>query len=263
MEITILSSFRAKHQLIHQEALCAGLEKLGIGAKKSFSEHHVNTKYVACWGWRKGKLLRDRGHDVLVMERGYIGDRFAYTSLGWNGLNGRATFPDYANDGGERFRSHGGEIKPWKRGGDYALILGQVPGDASLRGMDMLPWYQLMARQIHLTHKLPVHFRQHPDLGKKNIIQHVQGTFPSHGTLAEALEGAAFTVCYNSNSSVDSVLAGVPCVVGDAGSMAYEVCGKSITEIIRPPRAAWAYRLAYKQWSMEEIASGLPLRRLF
>lgn len=263
MDITVISSFSAEHQRSHQYALCSGLAALGIKTKKSFSEKHVDTERVACWGWRKGKYLRDKGHEVLVMERGYIGDRFSYTSLGWNGLNGLAKFPNYPDDNGLRFQLHGGKINPWKLGGDYALILGQVPGDASLRGMDMIPWYRSMAQQIHLTHKLPVYFRPHPDLLKKSIFQYVQGTLPSQGTLAEALEGAAFTACYNSNSSVDSVLAGVPCVVGDIGSMAYDVCSKSIDDITCPERTLWASQLAWRQWSLSEIESGVALRALF
>ncbi len=262
-EITVVSSFRATHQLVHQEALCKGLAKIGIPAKKSFSAEHVGTEYVACWGWRNGKLLRERGKEVIIMERGYLGDRFAYTSLGWNGLNGHAFFPHYPDDGGRRFADHGGEIKPWKEDGDYALILGQVPGDASLRGQNLLPWYTRMAEEIRALYQIPVYFRQHPDLTRKGVVQRVPGTVKSRGTLQEALSGALFSVCYNSNAAVDSVLAGTPCIVGDDGSMAYSMCAKSLAQIMRPDRAAWAHGLAWRQWSIEEMESGEALRGLF
>lgn len=215
---------------------------------------------MACWGWRKGKDLRDKGHEVLVMERGYIGDRFKYTSLGWNGLNGHAEFPSYPDDNGERFRAHNVEIKPWKKDGKYALILGQVPNDASLKGMNMTPWYQQKAQEISSAYNIPVYFRPHPDLKRKGIRQSITGTILSDGTLEQALNGALFTVCYNSNSSVDSVLNGIPCVVGDRGSMAYDMCGKSIDEIIYPEREQWAYKLAQTQWTIDEIYSGEALQ---
>jgi len=263
MLVSIVSSLRAKHQLEHQKVLAEGLKVLGIQPLLCFFVERVTTPIVACWGWRNGIILRERGHDVIIMERGYIADRFAYTSLAWNGLNGHADFPDYPDDGGERFRSMGVEIKPWKTGGDYALILGQVPGDASLQGLDLMPWYEDVAEQIDIKHGLPVHFRPHPDVMSKGIMQNVQGTVPSQGTLQEALSGAAFTVCFNSNSSVDSVLAGVPCIVGDRGSMAYDMCGKSVKEIIRPDRTDWAHQLAWKQWSLDEIKSGEALKCLF
>lgn len=257
---TIIASLRGMHQVEHQKALAEGLAVHGIESRLSYHTYDAHTKYVACWGWRRGKELRERGHEVLVMERGYIGDRFKYTSLGWNGLNGHAEFPEYPDDGGERFRAHNIQIKPWKRGGEYALILGQVPKDASLKGMDMIPWYEEKAREITLAHDIPVHFRPHPDVKRKGIKQRVKGTMPSIGTLDESLSDAAFTVCYNSNSSVDSVLNGVPCVVGDRGSMAYEVCGKSVSEVIYPEREKWAHKLARTQWTIDEIKSGEALK---
>jgi len=73
------------------------------------------------------------GRDVLVMERGYIGDRTHWTSLGWNGLNGRARVPLAPADGGARFeRNYSRLMHPYNPAGHYALIIGQVPGDASL-----------------------------------------------------------------------------------------------------------------------------------
>lgn len=221
-----------------------------------------NTPHVCVWGWRPGKNYRQMGHEVLVMERGYIGDRFFYTSLGFNGLNGWASFPEYPDDGGERFRQHGGIIKPWRTDGDYALILGQVPHDASLQGRNMLPWYMDMAREIKRVHNIPVHFRPHPDIKKRGFRQFVDGTIESEGTLEEALSGARFAVCFNSNSAVDSILAGVPCVVGDAGTMAWSVASHSINELRYPEREAWAHALAFTQWSPEEIRTGKALEKI-
>lgn len=257
---SIVASLRAKHQVDHQKALHNGLKKLGIDSLMIGSADPVRTKFVACWGWRKGRELRESGHEVLVMERGYIGDRFKYTSLGWNGLNGHAEFPDYEYDNGERFRVHNIDIKPWKKGGEYALILGQVPNDASLQGKDMGPWYEEKAREITLTHDIPVHFRAHPDVRRKGITQVVKGTVPSIGTLQDALNDAVFAVTYNSNSAVDSIINGVPCVLGDKGSMAHDMCGKKIGDIIMPDRTEWAHKLACLQWTMAEIESGEALK---
>lgn len=261
MEITLIANPRTKHQSDALQATEIGLKKWGVNSIiLSNSLSLPKTKHVAVWGWRKGLPLRKLGYDVLVWERGYIGNRFLYTSLGWNGLNGYAEFPPCVDDNGKRFKELGVEIKPWRHGGEYALILGQVPGDASLKGMDMIPWYEKIAREITLTHDIPVHFRPHPDVKKRGIIQIVRGTIRSVGTLDEALKDAVFTVCYNSNSSVDSVLNGVPCVIGDRGSMAYDMCSKSINEIIYPDREEWANRLAQKQWTAEEIKSGEALK---
>lgn len=261
MPVTVVASSRAEHQKKHQNALISGLRKYGIEAVGSHSVDHVNSSIVACWGWRNGKYLRAKGQEVLVMERGYLGDRFSYTSLAWNGLNGHAEFPDSPEDGGKRFDLLGLEFKPWKYAGEYALILGQVPNDASLQGKDLVPWYTEQARKISEYYNIPVHFRPHPDLKKRGIKKQViEGTIESKGSLEDALEGAAFSVCYNSNSSVDSVMAGVPCVVGDQGTMAYDMCSPIIEHLIRPDRKQWAYKLAQKQWLISEIEDGTALK---
>lgn len=258
--ITIVASGRANHQIQHQKALAAGLKTYGIESKLSGSISDVYTDYVACWGWRNGKLLREAGKEVLVMERGYIGDRFKYTSLAWNGLNGHAEFPEYEYDGGKRFKELGVDIKPWKKNGVYALILGQVPNDASLQGRDIQPWYEEVALYIKENFNIPVLYRSHPDVVNRGQREVIKDTVPSTGSLQEALSGALFTVCYNSNSSVDSVLAGIPCVVEDKGTMAYEVCSKNVEKIEYPERELWAHKLAQKQWRMDEIESGEALK---
>lgn len=248
------------HQSSHALALASGMKAHGVGVKIATPSHRIVTKYTACWGWRLGVRLRQAGHEVLVMERGYVGDRFAYTSLGWNGLNGFANFPKREADSGERFSAHGGKLLPWKNTGEYVLILGQVPRDASLRGIDLLPKYEAWAQACAKTYKLPVLFRPHPDLAKKGIRQTLYSAQSSpHKSLAEALDGAAMCVTFNSNSSVDSVLAGVPTVALDSGSMAWDVCGHSLDEIVRPDRTVWAHKLAFKQWSMDEIKNGAAL----
>lgn len=244
-----------------RSAMVVGLRNLGI--EVSFSEpRRVADQFVACWGWRIGKLLYAYNNRVLVMERGYIGDRFYYTSLGWDGLNGHAKFPEYPDDGGERFRSHGGIIKPWKDGGKYILILGQVAGDQSLQGKNLTPWYMQKAREAQAKWKLPVYFRPHPLAGSKGFSS-VPGvpTMPPC-SLEDAMSGALFTIAFNSNSCLDSILAGVPCYAGDKGTMAWDLCMKDIGKIVRPDREKTVHKIAWTQWSRDEIESGVAIMPL-
>lgn len=260
MQFTVIANPRGPHQCEHQAAIIKGLAAHGI-ASKATSARYSETHHVACWGWRIGKEMRARGHDVLVMERGYLGDRFSWTSLGWNGLNGRATFPQAPQDNGARFAQHF-EMKPWKGGGYYVLIMGQVPGDASLQGKDMLPWYSAAAAESARAYGLPVKFRPHPLAIKKGHRKMPKGVEISTGSLEDALSGAAIVITYNSNSGVDSVLAGVPTLSFDCGSMAYDVTGHKIGEFIKPDRDQWASDLAWKQWQLSEIESGAALAGL-
>lgn len=250
------------HQNAHSEALAAGLRSIGISTKRYYSSMGVHTPMVACWGWRVGQVLHSYGANVLVMERGYLGDRFKWTSLGWNGLNGRAIFAEVPDDGGERFRTHHGHLmKPWREDGDYVLLIGQVPGDASLKGRDLRPWYAESARKAAKHFGLPVLFRPHPLAHRRGGVFTVPGTKMDHGTLAEALSRAAAVISWNSNTTVESVLAGVPTIAVDRGSMAFDMCSHDIeAPLIMPNREQWSHALAWRQWQMDEIRSGAALR---
>lgn len=225
------------HQLAHAQAMREGLARHGVKR---------NPHFVAVWGWRAGLAYRNAGREVLVLERGYLGDRFAWTSIGWNGLNGRATFPEYADDGGARFRSMGLSLADMRSGGDYVLIAGQVPGDAALAGRNLQPWYEQQARN---DWGLPVKFRPHPLAHKRGPVRPVAGAAMDRSPLPEALRGAARVITFNSNTGVDALVAGVPATCDDAGSMIHGVTD----------RERWAHALAWKQWSLAEIRSGVAL----
>lgn len=196
------------------------------------------------WGWRVGAQLRRQGYDVLVLERGYLADRFEYTSIAWNGLNGRGDFPACPDDGGARFRSLGLRLQPLSSEGEYVLLIGQVPGDAALQGKDLMPWYE---QQVSM-HSEPVLFRPHPAAVSRGAWRPVKGAETSHGPLERALGGASKVITFNSNTGVDAMLAGKPVSCADEGSM---IWGVDLAD-----REQWASSLAWKQWTVAEIASG-------
>lgn len=261
MEFTVIANLTAPHQITHQAALVKGLSTLGVKANLSHS-NKSKTEFVACWGWRIGKQLRDQGHQVLVMERGYLGDRFGWTSLAWNGLNGFGEFPEYADDNGARFHANF-KMQPWREAeGEYVLIMGQVPGDASLRGRNLVPWYEGVATLAADAYKAPVRFRAHPVAEQRGLTQSPRHCTKSFGSLEEAVQNAKVVITYNSNSAVDSVIAGVPTVAMDEGSMAWGVTSHTIGGAEMPDREKWANNLAWKQWRMCEIESGFALKKL-
>lgn len=235
---------QSDYQLAHRLAAESGLKAAG------HTFHYYRPQYgdkVACWGWRTGQKWHRLGFDVLVFERGYIGDRFAWTSLAWNGLNGRGTAP-VIDDGGARFRQYHGSLKPWNPDGDYVLICGQVPGDASLQGADLNPWYISKVLE-HARDRII--FRPHPLGAKRGAIQTLPGAETSSRSLDEDIAGAKLVVTYNSNSGVDAMLAGKPATCENEGSMIYGVSPED--------RQQWASRLAWRQWTIDEIESGFAL----
>lgn len=263
-EITVIRRLSTPHQNSQCEAMCEGLKALGIpfAYNKTLSAP-IKTKKLAMWGWKVGAELREKGHDILVMEMGYLSDRKHYTSLGWNGLNGHAVMGECPDDGGERFKSLGVELKPWKFNENApVLILGQLKGDASLYGFDAEAGYNAWVREC-LKRGERVLFRHHPESIKHKRQWDIKGAEISQGSLQEALDGAKYAVVYNSNSSVDAILNGTPCVAMDKGSMVWEICGKGIGDIIRPDREKVLNQVAWSQFTLEEISTGKPLIKLF
>lgn len=242
-----------KHHNEHAKALQRGLKRHGIDSFVK-SSGPFDTPVVACWGWRRGSVLRDLGKQVLVMERGYVGDRFQWTSLGWNGLNGRADFRLPAQVDDQRWRDNFENLmKPWQMGGDRIVVMGQHPNDASVRRIKFVEWADSVIEKLRTMTDTPIVFRPHPLAMRVRVKADTL-----HGDLASALVRAAAVVTYNSNSGVDAVLAGVPTIAMDEGSMAWPVTTHELMP--EPPhkvRDDWAHRLAWCQWTLPEIESGL------
>ncbi|HUS98485.1 MAG TPA: hypothetical protein VMX97_17300 [Hyphomicrobiaceae bacterium] len=211
---------------------------------------------VITWGWKQARPWRERGHAVLVMEFGNLGRRHDWCNLGWNGLAGRGVYPA-AKDGGARWRRHFGDaMKPWRADGTYTLLIGQCRGDAATAGVDLLAWYA-EAVTAATGEGRPVRFRPHPVEVGWGRAPEIDGAPTIEGSLAETLDQAALAVTWNSGAAVEAVLAGVPTIACDEGSPAWPVASHGLEAArIWPERETWAAAMAWRQWSLEEIASG-------
>lgn len=250
MRFDVVTNPGSLHQNAAGRALIAGFKRHGIQTRLCIDGREVDSRWVATWGWRNARPHVELGRQVLVIELAYVGDRFAWFSLGWNGLNGHATFPK--RDDPARWREHFGHLmRPW-HGGRYALLLGQVCSDQSVAHVNYLEWVYEAVEAI-TARGWPVLWRPHP-----NAPQEIPAPCERiYGELDEALSGAGLAVAYNSNSAVDAVLAGTPTLVCDAGAMAWPVAGHGLEAVpFDGDRQGWANRLAWCQWLPREIESG-------
>jgi len=74
------------------------------------------------------------------------------------------------------------------------------------------------------------------------------------------------TVSYSSNPGIHSILAGVPAFVG-TNSLAYDVANDidfihDIENPLMPERTQWLNDYAHTEFTIEEIAQGIPLNYL-
>lgn len=194
--------------------------------------------------------------DCLILETGYInrGDGPSnHYALGWNGLNGRADFKNKNSDD-KRRKKLGVELKPW-RDGDYILLCGQVPWDASVDFTDHRVWLEEVVNNIRAISGREIVFRPHP----KADLPPIDGCRYSKGPLYQDLMNASCVVTFNSNTAVDAAIDGVPVFAFDRGSMAYPIANKNWLRLEnpeKPDRDQWLNDLCYAQWTPEEMRSG-------
>jgi hypothetical protein len=254
----IVANERAEHQQSWGAAFAHGLRLCGW--QVSMQRSPAPCDMLVLWGTRNRHAIdaqKRAGGEVCILERGYLGDRFAWTSVSFGGLlNGRATFRGQFGDASRWERHFTPLMKPWRENRDgYALLIGQVPGDQSIAGADIGRWYSETAGELkRLGHD--VRFRRHPVAVQRGHRCSVPGVPIVEGDLAEAIAGATVVVTFNSNTAVEAVLVGVPTISIDPGSMAWDVTSHNLAEIVTPDRTAWAWALAWKQWRREEMESG-------
>jgi hypothetical protein len=249
----------AAHQQQHAAWMREGLRRHGVDVR--FAPWNVATQsdLVVIWGWKQQRVIaaaQKRGTPILVMERGHLPPRMEWTSCGLNGLGNRGTYAR-CEDSGARWRKHFGHLEqPWREHDGYALVCGQVIGDASLWGCDFRRWAQDTTSNLASQHR-PVVYRGHPLSIRHGDRWCPRGAKLSTGTLAEDLAGASLVITYNSTVGVETVLGGFPTVTFDQGAMAWPVTAHSLNDApVRPNRTEWMRSLAWTSWRPNEIANG-------
>lgn len=245
------------------DAMYSGLRKTGFDVSMNNETNIEDYDIAVCWGWRKGIKEFEKNKQVLVMEHGYMINRHKWISLGWNGLNNDADFlnEDVPDDRWKKiFKEH---MKPWKNNGEYILFCGQVPGDMSLKGKNLIRWYGETAKKASKVYKLPVVWRPHP-LDKKSHNFTIEKLKLDVGTnLLDSIKNAAAVMAFNSNSLIDGVMAGVPPIAFDSGTMVWDLAAKNYEPLKRLDREDWGRKMGYTQWNHEEIANGTAIKHIF
>lgn len=157
--------------------------------------------------------------------------------------------------------------KPWRRDGEHILVIGQVPGDASLRGTDITQWLLDTCRACVAVCDRPVWVRPHPLMRERDllflrdelrVLRNVR-IDEARGNLTGALRNAWVTVAYSSGAAVESLFQGVPVISMSSASPVRGVSDHAITDIVAPnlyDRSAWLNVIAASQWSASEFRDG-------
>ncbi|MEW9838745.1 hypothetical protein, partial [Mesorhizobium marinum] len=231
-------------------ALREAMKRDGIRTVMRRRNRPTDADVAVVWGWRQTRMhepMLSSGRAVVVIERAFIQPRNQWFSLAVNGFNGRGTFPAVQDDGERWEKNFAHHLKPWREVEDgYALVIGQVPGDAALHGRDIVAWaHDVTDELVRLGHK--VVYRAHP----KGPTPCPPGAVPSTRSLEDDIAGASRVVVYNSTTAVEAVLAGTPTVTMDVGSVAYPVTSHALSDpLVRPDRTGWCHELSWYQWTL-------------
>lgn len=143
----------------------------------------------------------------------------------------------------DRWDALGLKIKPWRKEGGHILVC----PPASLIVKDLFMghgWLECVMRTLPIYTDRPVIVR--PKY--------------SPGSIYEAGKGAWAVVTHLSNVATDLAIEGIPCFVAH-GNAAGPVGNYNLSQIENPlmpdNREEWAASLAYGQFTVEEMASGL------
>ena len=267
-----------EEQISVLKALHAGIPGSEYLPLESYTKENAPDVAVICGMYKQSvpysahrgrvfEVQRYLGKNTLVVSKGFI-ERDRYYSVGWNGLNNKA---DFLNTGMGRDRLPGVRLAPWRTGGEYFLIAGQIPWDANLQDVNFFEWVAVTALRLQRMSGTQIVFRPHPemqgDLSELYEEMVKSNIRISDASMKEDLAGAKAVISYNSNLAVDAVLAGVPTITRDIGSMAWPVSGHHFEYLMDPellhlPREEWLNDLSYAQWTLEEMASGATWEHL-
>jgi len=177
------------------------------------------------------------------------------------------------------------EIKPWRKDGDYILVILQRPGDSSLK--NLITKYETYdnfltttIKNIRANTNKPIRIRLHPlrhdrqmdildrlQLDNIEISSNNKGATVLNGgeSLYKDFEGAYAVVGFNSNALTESICEGIPTFSMCPSSMAWECSNKDLRNLNDPQtydRQQWLNNLGYCQWREDECIEGLPWKHL-
>lgn len=248
-----------------------------------FVTHGIFKKFGSRFNDIHSIILRYQQDKIqnIILERGFINRRH-YFMVGLNGLNGRAKFYN-KNSPPDRWYKLKCGLGEWKIPNKINTVLftSQVPDDSSVQHIDYIRWIKETITEL-LNRNKKIIFRYHPDvlISKANshsfrwtIVKRLRAAIDSfkseieisNRNLYKDFQRSDILLTFNSNTSVDATIWGLPNICFDEGSMVYNYCGGGFTKLESPPifnRRQWMCNICYSQWNLFEFKHGYPQKIL-
>jgi hypothetical protein len=254
------------------DAFEKGLRSLGHESVNSNEE--VTVIWSVLWHGRmsSNKLVYDRcireNKPVIIIEVGNL-IRNTTWRISLNHINSLGEFGNLVDLDNARPSKLGVELKPpsEKRRGEI-LIATQHEKSLQWQGMpSMKSWTEQMISEIRKRTNRRIIVRPHPrslfPLKMPNILVSQPKKIPNTYDDFDIFYNYHCVINHNSGPAIQAAISGVP-IICDASSLAGELSSKldDIENVQLPDRTDWFLRLCHTEWTVDEIAQGLPLQRL-
>jgi hypothetical protein len=274
MRFGIFNKFGALNSQPVFEAFEHGLKQLGL----EYRSHDVTSDVAVIWsqvwaGRMQGnqqvwQYFRNNRRPVIVLEVGLL-DRGKTWKVGVNGTGNTAYWGQGLD--ANRVTQLGLALKPWRSTGSNIVIAAQRSDSEQWHEQpDAAIWVANTIKQVQTHSTRPIILRTHP---RQRVVPLLGCTYQVPQKLANSYDDFDFDQClqdawavinWNSGPGVQAAIAGVPVFVG-ASSLAAPVGNQDLSQIekpVRPDRANWLVDIAHTEWTVEEIATGYPIKRL-
>jgi hypothetical protein len=272
MHVSLFDQYGALNSVPVFLAIKEGLARLGMQT----SHHNMDADVAVIWSFLwAGRMLpnkqvyehyRNTGRQVLIVEVGMLQRgitwKLCLNSTLSGGTYGKGSDPDRANKLGLK-------LKPWTNSGTNILIALQRSDSGQWsHGPKMEEWLQDTVNHLRNFTDRSIVVRPHPRqsvvMPAGVIVQQPRKLATDSFDFDSALTDIWAVVNHNSGPGSQAVIAGVPAFVG-LSSMAASVGNLTMVNIEnpgRPDREEWLCQIAHTEWTVKEIATGLPLARL-
>lgn len=204
---------------------------------------------------------------VFVLEVGML-HRDRTWKLGLNGTTGTAQWVQPY----DKNRPHKLSLiaRPWRKTGNEIVVVGQRGDSGQWQSTNPVEWYQSVFDKLSNYTDRPIVFRPHPrfkyatlNFTKSQIPKKLCQTYDSFD-YENGISNAWAVVNFNSGPGSQAILNGVPAFV-DQSSLAAPVAQidlKTIESRHQPDRDTWIEHIAHTEWTISELAAGMPQQKL-
>lgn len=211
---------------------------------------------------------RRKQKPVIIIEVGNL-SRGTTWRISEGHVNSLGFFGNYENLDHSRPEKLGISLKPEKRlRNDSILIAGQHQSSLQWAGMPVMDqWIKDTVYKLRQYTGRKIVVRPHPRSPIRGSLPDVTLDMPKKliGSYDDFDINYNYhcVINYNSGPAVQAAIQGVP-IICNSSSLAGEISEKleNIENPILPNRDEWFLRLCHTEWTVEEIAQGIPLIRL-